>query len=34
MGAIMGKLKQILKVVISLIKELNRAYWKQWNELK
>jgi len=28
----MNKLKQIIKVVISLIKEMNRAYWKEWNE--
>ena len=28
----MTKLKQIIKAVISFIKEMNRAYWKEYHE--
>jgi len=30
----MNKLKQILKGIIKLIKEMNRAYLREWHETK
>jgi len=30
----MNKLKKLLKVIINLMKEMNRAYLREWHEVK